>query len=643
MTRRVSQTYEFGAFRLDTVRRLLLREGEIVPLTPKAFDTLLALVENSERVLDKDELLRLIWTDTIVEERNLTVNISTLRKALGEAATEHRYIVTVPGRGYRFAADVHKVTDPGQETGVDADSISDRIQGPPEADRRLPGTTAVAPVIAKRKGYVLSFLIVVVATAIALITYLFKTPRQSLGGTPTPIRSMAVLPFKPLASDSRDESLELGMADTLIMRLSNLRQIVVRPISAVRKYGGLDQDPLAAGREQGVDAVLDGSIQKTGERIRVTVRLMRAADGQQLWADKFEDKFTDIFAVQDSISERVASALSMKLTTEEENQLTKHYTKNAEAYHLYVRGRYFASKWTPEGFDKGVECFTKALALDPNYALAYDGMAYCYYGANWWAPWRESQEKARAFARKALLLDDSLAEAHTSLGIITTWADYDWLSAEREFQRAFELKPNYAAAHQWYGFLLIPLGRNDESIAEARRAVELDPLSSEANTAFGTYLFYARRYEEAVEQLRATLELDPNYWFARLYLARAYEKTGKLNSAIAELEKTRLIEGVPAEVTSALGYSYALAEKKSEAQRIIVELKEQSKRMYVAPYNFATIYSGLGEKERALEYLEKEVSEGAYYANLLRVDPELDSLRKDPRFEALLRTIRPRR
>lgn len=641
MTRLVGQIYEFGTFRLDTVRRLLLREGQIVQLTPKAFETLLALVENRERVVDKDELLRMIWSDAVVEERNLTVNVSTIRKALGEGAGEHRYIVTVPGRGYRFVAAVQVLAEePG--AAVAEEGVFGGTPDPTESGRHSSKFGWLPLRSPKHKVYVLS-VIMIVATAISMIAYLVGGSRKSHRGIPSLIRSLAVLPFKPLASDGRDESLELGMADTLIMKLSNLRQIVVRPISAVRRYGGLDQDPLAAGREQGVDAVLDGSIQKSGERIRVTVRLVNASDGHQMWADKFEDRFTDIFTLQDSISERVASALAMQLTDEEENQLTKHFTKNAEAYHLYVKGRYFASTWTPEGFEKGVQYFNKALALDPDYALAYDGLAYCHYGTNWWAPWRESHEKARAYAQKALQLDDSLAEAHTSLGIITTWADYDWLFAEREFQRAFELKPNYASAHQWYGFLLMSLGRFDESIRQAKLAVDLDPLSPEANAALGTYLFYARRYEEAAEQLRATVELESGYWFAHLYLARAYEQTGQLNSAIAELEQTRRIEGVPAEVTSALGYSYAVAQRKSDALRTIVELKEQSKRMYVAPYNFATIYAGLGQKEPALEYLEKELNQGAYYANLLVVDPELDSLRREPRFEALLHSMHSRR
>jgi DNA-binding winged helix-turn-helix (wHTH) protein/TolB-like protein/lipoprotein NlpI len=650
MTRPATQIYEFGPFRIHAPKRLLLRHGEPVPLTPKAFDVLLALVENNDRMLGKEELLQIVWPDTVVEERNLTVNISTLRKALGEAAAEYRYIVTVPGRGYRFAAAVRKVEDGSDDVAIGrhvqpAVPVEEKAGNETKSDKALQSSAGAATLVASKRAALLSVAIVAVALIVAVFLYSKRArPEQTQPlkqvGALIPIKSIAVLPFKPLVVDSRDESLEMGMADTLIMRLSSLRRIIVRPMNSVRRYAGLEQDPVVAGREQGVEAVIDGSIQKSGERLRVTVRLISTADAQQLWADRFEEKFTDLFSVQDSISERVAVALAIKLTGEEQKQLTKRYTENTEAYHLYLKGRHFASKWTPEGFDKGAEYFNRAVAIDPNYAIAYDGLAYCYYATNWWSPWKESLAKAKALAKKALEIDPTLAEAHTSLGILYTWSDYDWVAAEREFNRALELKPNYAPAHQWYGFLMIPLGRPEESIAEAKRAVEIDPLSAEANTALGVYFFYAHRYDEAMLQLRTTIELEPGYWFAHLYLARVYEQKGELAAAIAELEKTKLMEGSSAEVLSALGYAYAVAGKKVQAREMIVELKEQSRRMYVAPYNIATIYAGLAEKEQAFAYLEKEYKEGAYYMNYLEVDPEFDSLRSDPRFTQLLRSVK---
>jgi TolB-like protein/Flp pilus assembly protein TadD len=463
------------------------------------------------------------------------------------------------------------------------------------------------------------------------------------GTTSIPAKSIAVLPFKPLLAASRDESLELGMADTLIAKLGSLRQIIVRPVSAVRKYAGLEQDPVAAGREQRVDAVLDGTLQKSGERIRVTVRLLSAADGQQLWADKFEEEFTDIFSVEDSISERVAAALAVTLTGADKKQLTKRYTENAEAYQLYLKGRYYAGKYTPEATKKAIAYFDKAIALDPNYALAYDGLAYCYYASDWFGPPKENFAKGRALVEKALEIDPALAEAHVSLGLLVAWLDYDWPGAEREFKRAFELNANYPPAHLWYGYYLMGLGNFDQSIAEIKRAIELDPLSAEANTCLGIALLDGHRYDEALQQLRTTVEAEPDYWLAHLYFARALEKKGELSAAIAELKKTTLIEGAPAEVISALGYAYAVSGNKAEAEKIILQLKEQSeqsKQFYVPAYGIATIYAGLGDKERAFAYLEKEYANGAFYLNYLKVDPEVDNLRSDPRFADLLRRVR---
>jgi TolB-like protein/Flp pilus assembly protein TadD len=468
------------------------------------------------------------------------------------------------------------------------------------------------------------------------------SPSQAPAQSPTE-KSIAVLPFKPLLAASRDESLEIGMADTLITKLGSLRQIIVRPVSAVRKYAGLEQDPVAAGREQRVDAVLDGTIQKSGERIRVTVRLLSAADGQQLWADKFEEEFTDIFSVEDSISERVAAALAVTLTGGDKKQLTKRYTENAEAYQLYLKGRYYAGKYTPEATKKAIAYFDKAIALDPNYALAYDGLAYCYYASDWFGPPKENFAKGRALVEKALEIDPALAEAHVSLGLLVAWLDYDWPRAEREFKRAFELNANYPPAHLWYGYYLMGLGNFDQSIAEIKRAIELDPLSAEANTCLGIALLDGHRYDEALQQLRTTVEAEPDYWLAHLYFARALEKKGEFSAAIAELKKTTLIEGAPAEVISALGYAYAVSGNKAEAEKIILQLKEQSeqsKQFYVPAYGIATIYAGLGDKERAFAYLEKEYANGAFYLNYLKVDPEVDNLRSDPRFADLLRRVR---
>jgi serine/threonine-protein kinase len=479
-------------------------------------------------------------------------------------------------------------------------------------------------------------LVAVVGLAAAYFVFTRRPQPPTRAEASAPVRSLAVLPFKPLTAESRDEPLEMGMADTLITRLSALRQLVVRPMSAVRRYTGLEQDPVVAAQEQGVDAVLDGCVQKSGERVRVTVRLLSATDGRQLWADKFEQSYTDIFSVQDSIAERVAAALAVELTGEEKARLLKRYTDNPEAYQLYLNGRYYAAKWTPEGVRRAKEDFNRAIAVDPTYALAYDGLAYCYYAADWdQSSYKEGLAKGRALAERALQIDPTLAEAHTSLGIMDTWT-YDWPAAEREFKRAFELNPNYAPAHLWYGWYLHALGRSGEGIAEIERALEIDPLSAEANTALGMVFFYTGRYDDALRQLDRTVGLEPGFWFAHLYIARVYEKKGEIDAAVAKLEETKLMEGASPEVSSALGHLYAAAGRTDEARRVVAELKELSKRRYVSSYNVATVYAGLGEKDRAFEYLEKEYRDGTYYLNLLKSDPELDALRSVPRFDELL-------
>jgi len=302
---------------------------------------------------------------------------------------------------------------------------------------------------------------------------------------------MAVLPFKPLVASDRDEYLEMGMVDVLITKLSNIRQLKVRSISSVRKYADLQQDPIAAGRELQVEAVLDGSIQRIGDRVRVTVRLLNVQDGISLWADKFDEPFTNIFALQDSISERVAAALPLNLSREEKDRLSRHYTENTEAFQLYLKGRYFWNKRTEEGFRKGIDYFNQAVRDDPNYAMAYTGMSDCYAllsDFGFVSP-KEGFPKAKEAATRALAIDEKLAEAHTSLGHVKRDYDWDWPGAEQEFKRAIELNPNELSAHQWYAVYLSALGRHQEAIAEIKRALDLDPLSLPVNAVTATDKF----------------------------------------------------------------------------------------------------------------------------------------------------------
>jgi TolB-like protein/Flp pilus assembly protein TadD len=473
--------------------------------------------------------------------------------------------------------------------------------------------------------------------------YLLISGRSNRRQPISAVKSIAVLPFKALGVDSGDEYLGLGMTDTLITQLSNLSQIIVRPTSAVRKYTDPGQDPLVAGREQEVDAVLEGSIQKSGERIRVTVRLMNVRDGSSLWAYKCDDQCAGIFEMQDAISERVAAALAMTLTSEEQKRLTKRYTDNTEAYQFYLKGRYYWNKRTDESLTKGIEYFHQAIDKDPGYALAYAGIADCYnalgnsvYGG---LPPRKALPQAKASAIKALEIDEALAEAHASLGFVTTQYDWEWPVAEREFKRAIELNPNYPTAHHFYAVYLAAMERLDESMREMKRAEELDPLSLIIQTDLGRRFYFARQYQQAGEQLRSVIAMDPNFFRARFDLGQVYVKQGKYEEGIAELRQAIKLSGGAAVSLARLGYAYAVSGNRDEARTLLDQLNSLAKQQYVSPYLSATIYVGLGEKDKTFQFLDAAYEERSSSLIRLKVDPIFDDLRSDSRFADLVRRV----
>jgi TolB-like protein/Flp pilus assembly protein TadD len=454
-------------------------------------------------------------------------------------------------------------------------------------------------------------------------------------------KKIAVLPFKPLLPENRDQVLELGMADSLITKLSNVREMVVRSLNSVRKYGGLEQDPLAAGRELQVNSVLEGNVQKSGDRIRVTARLIRVADGSSLWANTFDEKFTDVFSVQDAISQKVADALALRLSREENKRLTKRYTDNVEAYQLYLTGRYHWNRLTPPEIAKSIGFFKQAIDLDPTYALAYFGLADAYRAL---APTSEVPPKdilpqAKAAATKALEIDESLAEPHATLAFIHTWFDWDWAGAEREAKRAIELNPNFGLAHIAYAQLLSYRGLHQEAISEAARARDLDPLSSIINTLNGSILLYARRDDEASMTLQKTLELDPNFWIAHYFFGKTYLAKKKYSDAIAEFSKARELSGGNSLAIGMIGYGWALAGDLAKARAVLTELKSLSGQRYIPPSNVAVLCFALGEKDEAFIWLEKAYQDHDVRLSRMKVDPEWDSMRSDPRFVAILKRI----
>jgi DNA-binding winged helix-turn-helix (wHTH) protein/TolB-like protein/Tfp pilus assembly protein PilF len=652
MTRLATLVYEFGPFRIDTVRRLLLRNGEVVQLTPKAFDTLVALVENNDRVLEKDELLRAVWADTVVEERNLTVNISTLRKALGEGANEHRYIVTVPGRGYRFAAGVRELQDDGADLIVEHHTRSHIIIHEREVDNEEKrssleaGKEIAPPIVAWRRrfGIIAAVLsLVVIGSTAALVYFLIssatKRADSTLAARNSPVssptaRSIAVLPFKTLGNGKTDQHLSLGLADALITRLGNLKQLTVRPTSAVQRFGDDELDPVTAGRELNVELVLDSRVQRIGDRIRVTVQLINTVDGATLWTEKFDGRFTDIFAVQDSISNQLAQTIRLNLTDEERKLLTKRHTDNTEAYEAYLKGRYFWNKRTQPGHQRARAFFQQAIALDPGYAQAYVGLADSY-------AFLREHAKVKEQLVKALELDDTLADAHASLAFNYKFCtEWDWEGAEAEFKRALEINPNYATAHHWYAYYLAAMGRSEDAINEIKRARELDPLSIIINTDVGEILYYARRYDEAIAVYRISLEMDPNFGVAHYLLAYAYEQKGMYDEAIREFQKALPTHAPGAKhLRGWLGRCYALKGMRDEAGKILNELKALPRRAPGLPLQMTSIHAALGDKDQAFEWLERAYEEHDYDMIQITMDPRHDSLRSDPRFQDLLRRM----
>jgi TolB-like protein/DNA-binding winged helix-turn-helix (wHTH) protein/Flp pilus assembly protein TadD len=638
-----SRFYEFGPYRIDAVNHLLLRGSEPVPLKPKVFDTLLVLVEHRGRVVDKNELMGRLWPDTAVEESNLTQNIYLLRKVLGEEPHGAPYIETMPKRGYRFVAGVREVEDepaefaPAErargEAAVEAGDPQEREAegGVAEVAPAAPGSRAVP-----RRAVVAVSVAAVVLAASLVYAWVSRAPGSVAGAS---VRSMAVLPFRPLSPNADDEALGFGMADTLITRLSSVRRLVVRPTSAVRRYNSPGQDPAAAGRELQVDAVLEGSLQRAGDRVRVTLRLVRVSDGSALWAEKFDERADDFLAVQDRIAEEVARALVPRMTGEERERVAQRYTDDQEAYRLYILGLYHSGKQTPEDLAIAVEYFNKSIEKDPGYALAYSGLAVCYLTiiADSVVPKAEAIPKAKQAVQTALQLDDTLAEAHVALGRIKAYYDWDWAGAERELQRAIELSPNSAAAHGEYANYLVTLGRSDQALVEARQARELDPLSRVTHYYVAWALISARRYDEAIEECQHVVDTvsEAHDWIGRAYLGK-----GMHEDAVAEFEKRLSLSRDGALITKAnLGYAYGASGRRGQAEKILAEFKELSERRQISPYFLAVVYAGLGEKDQAFAGLDAAYRDHSRLLSGLKPNPVWDGLRSDPRFADLQRRI----
>lgn len=649
MASSTKQLYEFGEFRLDPQRRRLIRNGEIVSLPPKALEALLVLVRNPSRLLEREELMQAIWAETFVEDANLTVAISQLRKALVQNGEKAEFIETIPRVGYRFVADVKTIDDADVPLVVERHTVSRTVieeqlisTDAKSETETLHNTRAALPAPTASHPFSRRQLLIVAAVAatllIPLAIYLRLPQRPTLPPTTAQVRSMAVLPFRPLTVKPEDEYLRLGLADALITQLGRIREVTIRPLSAVLKYDGKEEDPLAIGRALGVEAVLDGTLLHEGDKVRVTMRMLRVGDGVTLWSGTFDEKFTDIFAMQDSISQQVAHAAVLNLSPEDRQRLTKQYTSNLEAYQLYLKGRYFWNKRTADGIRQSFDYFKKAIDIDPAFAIAYAGLADAYALGVWQdaLPQREYIPLAKAAALRALQIDETVGEAHASLGFVRFWYEWDFKGAEAAFRRAIELSPNHATAHHWYGEFLVLMGRSEDGFKELKLAQDADPLSLIINSDLGKMYFFTGQSDNAIHQLKKTIDMDPQFPVAHLFLAMAYKQKGMMSDAIAELEREEHIPSSRAVFKFVLGYMYAEAGRRAEALRILDELQEPRPDRFAPAYGIALIHVGLDQKDEAFAWLEKARMDREPFLRYIKVDPNFDKLRSDPRFSELL-------
>jgi TolB-like protein/Tfp pilus assembly protein PilF len=461
-----------------------------------------------------------------------------------------------------------------------------------------------------------------------------------------PSKSIAVLPFDSLSEDKSNAYFAEGVQDEILTRLAKVADLKVISRTSTQRFKSAPSDLRDIAKQLGVMNVLEGSVQKANDQVRVNVQLINAMTDAHLWAEIYDRKLTDIFATESDIAKTIAETLQAKLTGSEKTAMSKKPTANPEAYELYLKGRFFWNKRTGPDLRKAIDYFNQAIAKDPNYAVAYSGLADSYlllppYGAA--AP-KDSIPQAKGAVKKALELDDTLAEAHASSGRIVSGFDFDSQKAIGEFERALQLNPNYATAHHWFGAgPLLALGRFDESIVEAKRSIELDPLSMINNADFGNDYYYARRYDEAIAQLRKTIEIEPRFYLAHYYLGQALQLKGQLTQAIAEYRKASELDDDPFALAM-LGQAYARSGQSDDAKTILVRLNEEAKSRYVAAYGIGVVFLGMGDKNHAIDELER-----AYHENdgndiyNIRVDPLLDDLRGDPRFEALAEKIVPER
>ena len=623
----------FGSFEVDVVSGELRRQGLKIKLQDQPFRLLVLLLDHPGEVVTREKVRETLWpADTHVDfDHSLNTAVRKLREALGDSAEAPRYVETIARRGYRFIAPVAP-----PPTAQVADSAGVAVTA------LLPSSAAGPSTSAPRRP-ILAIVVVICATALVAYWVVSRPGPATQSGRKL---TLAVLPFDNLSGDADQEYLSDGLTEEMITQLGRLEPDRMRVLarSSTWKYKRADRDIGRLRRDLGADYVLEGSVRRAGERVRITAQLVQVDDQSQVWAKTYERDLRDVLIVQSEVAEAVAGAIAVTLTPDAQARLARARPVRPEAYQDYLRGRYFLNRRTEAALKQALGYFQKAIAADPAYAPAYSGLAdsYSSLGASsivGGLPPRQAMPEAKAAVLKALQIDSTLAEAHTSLAMVHLLYEWDLAASEKEFRRAIELDPNYTTAHHWYSHCLLPLGRTEESLAESKRALELEPLQLLVGIHLGWHYLYARQYDQAIEEFRKTLELDPAFPQARRYAAWAYLQKGMHPEAIAALRAALNSRERDPEIQGELGHVLAVAGRREEALAMLESLGHLSATRYVSPYSVALVHAGLGDRDQALAWLDKAYAERSDYMPYLRLEPMLDGLRSDRRFTALVERV----
>jgi TolB-like protein/DNA-binding winged helix-turn-helix (wHTH) protein/Tfp pilus assembly protein PilF len=649
-----ANSVRFGVYEFDLRSGELRKHGIRIKLQEQPCQILAILLEHRGGMVTREELHRRLWpSDTFVDfDHSLNTAVMRLREVLGDSPENPRFIETLPRRGYRFVAPVEErpasLSETTQtQTGEAGVSQSVLAKDDPTLlpfSPELPATAAKAVGRVSRPMAMAGavFLLGIVLAGGLGARYLRKS--SFVAAPAAQITSLVVLPFENLSADKDQAYFADGMTDELIAHLAKIRSLRIISRTSSMEYKGTHKTLSQIARDLNVDAVVEGTVLRSGDRVRITAELVQTATDRHLWAESYESQLGDILTLQSHVASAIVNEIRIKLTPEDQVRLASTRPVSTQSYDNYLKGRYYWNKRSQEGLTKAINYYQAAIEKDPHYALAYAGLADCYsiigsaiVGT---VPAADVAPKARAAALKSLELDSTLAEAHTSLATVRFNYDWDWNSAASGFRRAVELNPSYATAYQRNSLYLMSMGRTSESVAEMNRAHELDPLSISTNFSLGWRFYMAREYDQAIEQLRNTIDMDPIFVLPHLVLGQAYEQKKAFDQAISELRRAADISQNSPPVLAALARTYAVSGKTTEARNLLDQLMQQAKKQYVSPFYVAVVYAGLGENDKAMDWLEKAYRDHSNAIVFLKVDPQLDTLRSNPRFHELQRKLR---